>query len=111
MKRFSRDKLVLAIVAILVQIVSTHVQLELTPGQIGLIRDNISKEILVFALAYVASSDLASSLIVAVTFYVIFGVLLNEESRWCLIPKQLEEYAKRDKTNRILRQLGTKYPN
>lgn len=111
MKRFPREKLVLATIAILVQIVSTHVQLELTPGQIGLIRDNVSKEILVFALAYVASTDLAASLIVGVTFYVIFGILLNEESRWCLIPERLEEYAKRDKTNRILRQLGTNYPN
>jgi len=47
---------------------------------------SLSKQILVFAMAWMATRDIYTALILTAVFTVLSDYLLNEESRLCIVP-------------------------
>jgi hypothetical protein len=51
-----------------------------------------SKQILVFAIAWMGTRDIYVALTLTIIFIILFDFLLNDESRFCILPQDFKEF-------------------
>lgn len=85
----NQNKFMVAFSLILLNIGSKYINLNLTKGQEILIR-SISREILIFAICFMASRDFIVSLIITFIFSISTKFLFNENSNYCILPSNFK---------------------
>ena len=85
----NQNKFMVAFSLILLNIGSKYINLNLTKGQEILIR-SISREILIFAISFMASRDFIVSLIITFIFSISTKFLFNENSNYCILPSNFK---------------------
>ena len=78
---------------------SKYIDVSLTSSQQAYLRGSLARQLLVFAVAFAATKDIVTSLVLTGVFHMLSYYLLNEESSLCIIPenwKQLQEYIDED---------------
>lgn len=85
----NQNKFMVAFSLILLNIGSKYINLDLTKGQELLIK-SISREILIFAISFMASRDFIVSLIITFVFSISIKFLFNENSNYCILPNNLK---------------------
>lgn len=85
----NQNKFMLAFSLILLNIGSKYINLNLTKGQEILIR-SISREILIFAICFMATHDFIVSLIITFIFSISTKFLFNENSNYCILPSNFK---------------------
>jgi hypothetical protein len=85
----NQNKFMIALSLLLLNIGSKYINLNLTKGQELLVK-SISREILIFAISFMATRDLIVSLIISLVFSILVKYLFNENSTYCILPKNFK---------------------
>lgn len=85
----NQNKFMVAFSLILLNIGSKYINLNFTKGQEILIK-SISREILIFAISFMASRDIIVSLIITFVFSMSVKFLFNENSNYCILPSNFK---------------------
>lgn len=94
----NNSKFFAGIVMLLLNIGARHMTINLSKTQEEFLRYNVAKEIVIFAMAWVGTRDLVTSLLVTAAFVVLADYLFNEDSRFCIIPEKIIEHHRLMKT-------------
>lgn len=97
----NNSKLLAGLGMIILNLFSKYVVLDLSKSQETFIRNTLTRELLIFVVAFVGTRDLLLSLFLTGTFVILSGTVFNEKSRFCVIPEKykylhLEVDANRD---------------
>lgn len=87
------------IMMISLNIGSRYIQLNLDESTESYIKYALTKEILVFTISWMATRNIYMALILTAVFVVLADFILNEKSRYCLLPKK---FLKTRKTSELL---------
>jgi hypothetical protein len=87
------------IMMIFLNIGSRYIQLNLDESTESYMKYAITKEILVFTVSWMATRNIYMALILTAVFVVLADFILNEKSRYCLLPKS---FLKTRKTSELL---------
>ena len=77
------------IMMICLNIGSRYIQLNLDESTESYIKYALTKEILVFTISWMATRNIYSALVLTAVFVVLADFILNEKSKYCLLPKKL----------------------
>ena len=75
------------IMMICLNIGSRYIQINLDESTESYIKYALTKEILVFTVSWMATRNIYSALVLTAVFVVLADFILNEKSRYCLLPK------------------------
>ena len=90
---FNQNKLVLGIMMLLLNLGSKYVEIGLTKTQEQALRNGLGREVLIFAIVFMGTRDIVTSIILTASFIILSDYLLNEKSSMCLLPKSLTKVA------------------
>lgn len=89
------SKFFAGIIMILLNIGSKFITVEFSKSTEEYLKYTLSKQILIFAMAWMASRDIYTALIITAVFVILSENLFNEESQFCIVPQR----------NRVLKKL------
>jgi hypothetical protein len=92
-KKLNGNSLIVGISIILLNFTSKYVDMNLTKPQEMLIKDIVSREIIIFIMAFVATRDVILSFILTGLFILLANYFFNEKSKLCLIKNKLDRIA------------------
>ena len=86
---------------------SRYVDVGFSKSQETALRNNLIREILIFAMMFTATRDVVTSTLMTAAFVILSDFLLNEKSRYCIIPSMREASDKVEEVSQdeILRAL------
>lgn len=87
----NNSKYFTGIMLILVNLGSKYVSIELSKTQEAYFKYTIGRQILLFSILWVGTRDIVISLILTAVFVVLANYLLNENSKYCIIPHKYKE--------------------
>ena len=90
-KDLNNSKVFAGIALVIMNIASKHIDVELTPAQKEIFKYTITKQVLIFAIAWVGSKDFLISLLITIGYVVIFEILLNSKSGFNILPDKLKK--------------------
>lgn len=90
-KLFELDKIFAAVILIILNVGSKNIDLTLSPAQKKIVSHDITKQILIFCIAWVGSREIKSALLVTCIYIIIVDVLMNTNSRFNLLPESLRQ--------------------
>ena len=86
------SKIFAGFMIIILNISSRFVTIKLSKSMEAYLKYTFSRQILIFAIAWMGTRDIYISLAVAVGFTLIMDILLNEESQFCVLPSSFTDY-------------------
>lgn len=98
-KNLNDSKLFAALGLLVLNIGSKHVDLEFTPAQMEILKHTITKQVLIFSIAWMGSKDVYTSLIVTCGYLLVFELLLNKNSSINVLPEHLKRLEAEIDTN------------
>ena len=84
---------------ILLNVGSKFINIQFSKSTEEYLKMNLSKQILVFAMAWLGTREIYSSLMLTISFIVLSEYLFNEESEYCIVPKHMRVLNKLIDTN------------
>jgi len=90
----NNSKFFAGVVMIMLNIGSKYITVELSKSQEQYLKNNIGRQLLIFAISWMGSRDILIALALTAIFTVLTNHLFNEESMFCIIPKQFRQYEK-----------------
>jgi hypothetical protein len=88
----NNSKIFAGLMIIILNIASRFVNLKLSKNVELYLKHTFSKQILVFAIAWMGTRDIYVALLVTFGFVIIVDYLCNEDSRFCCIPEAFTQY-------------------
>ena len=88
----NNSKFFAGIIMIMLNIGSKYVTVELSKSQEQYLKNNIGRQILIFAISWMGSRDILVALALTAIFTVLTDHLFNEESAYCVIPPRYRQY-------------------
>jgi hypothetical protein len=88
----NKSKVFAGLMIIIINIASRFVNLKLGKNVELYLKHTFSKQILVFAIAWMGTRDIYIALLVTICFIVLVDYLLNEESPFCCLPEAFTQY-------------------
>jgi len=95
----NNSKFFAGIIMILLNVGSKFISIQFSRSTEEYLKMNITKQILVFAMAWMGTRDIYTSLVLTAVFTVLSDHLFNEESPYCIVPKKYRILAKTIDTN------------
>ena len=96
----NNSKFVLGIMMLLINIGSRYIELGFTKTQEQALRNGLGRELLIFAIVFMATHDIVISTMMTASFIILSDYLFNENSRFCVLPARLQRIAEMvDKNN------------
>ncbi len=86
------SKIFAGFIIIILNISSRFVTIKLSKSMESYLKFTFSKQILIFAIAWMGTRDIYISLAVASLFTLFMDSLLNEDSNYCVLPSSFTEY-------------------
>jgi hypothetical protein len=77
------------ILMLLMNIGSKYVSIELSKTQEQFIKNKIGRQLLIFSIVWMGVRDIYKSLIITAIFVLLADHLFNENSNFCILPKQM----------------------
>lgn len=82
---------IVGISAILLNVASVYVFMDITPSQKKLIKSKLVRRITFFLIILTATKNVVTSLMLTAAFVILNMGLFHEESRFCIIPRSIIE--------------------
>ena len=95
----NNSKFFAGVVMILLNVGSKFIAIQFSRSTEEYLKLNITKQILVFAMAWMGTRDIYTALILTAVFTVLSDHLFNEESPYCVVPKKYRLLSKIVDTN------------
>jgi hypothetical protein len=83
----NNSKIFTGCIMMIVNIGGRHMTLDVPENANKLFEHWIVRSILIFSLSFIATRDVSTSFKMCLIFFIIFKLLLNENSKMCIIPK------------------------
>ena len=87
----NNNKYFTGLMLILVNLGSKYVSLELSKTQEAYLKYSIGRQVLIFSILWMGTRDIVISLILTAVFILLANYLLNENSKYCIIPNSYRE--------------------
>lgn len=94
LKPVNESKLLMGIVMIFLNVASKYVELGFSKTQEHALRNGLGREILIFAIAFTATKDLVTAILITAAFQILSNVLFHEDSRFCLMSEKMKKISK-----------------
>jgi hypothetical protein len=91
-KNLNESKIFAGLMIIILNIASRYVNLKLSKNVELYLKHTFSKQILVFAIAWMGTRDIYVALMVTIGFIICVDYLFNEDSALCCLPEAFTEY-------------------
>ena len=85
-KNLDNSKLFAGIIMILLNVGSKFISIQFSQSTEEYLKMNVSKQLLVFAMAWMGTREIYPSLMLTAAFVVLSEHLFNEESNYCIVP-------------------------
>ena len=93
LKILNDSKFFAGLIILTMNIGSKYITVDLSKTQENYIKYSLGRQILIFAIIWMGTRDIVTSLIMTVIFILFADYLFNEHSRYCIIPEQYKELA------------------
>jgi hypothetical protein len=90
----NNSKFFAGVVMILLNVGSKFIAIQFSRSTEEYLKLNITKQILVFAMAWMGTRDIYTALVLTAVFTVLSDHLFNEESPYCVVPQKYRILAK-----------------
>jgi hypothetical protein len=91
-QNLNTSKLFAGFMIIIINIGSKFVHIKISKSMEAYLKYTFSKQILVFAIAWMGTRDVYVALFIVLIFTILFEFLLNEESNFCCLPETFTSY-------------------
>jgi hypothetical protein len=91
LKILNDSKFFAGLVILTMNIGSKYITVDLSKTQENYIKYSLGRQILIFAIIWMGTRDIVTSLIMTVIFILFADYLFNEHSRYCIIPDKYKE--------------------
>ncbi len=98
-KKLNNSKFFAGLVMILMNIGSKYITLNLSKSQESYLKYAVSRQLLIFSVAWMATKDIITSLVLTTVFVILANYLFNENSRFCVLPKKFKDMKQLIDTN------------
>ena len=88
----NNSKFFAGLVMIMLNIGSKYITVELSKNQEEYLKNNIGRQMLIFAISWMGSRDILVAFALTAIFTILTEHLFNEKSALCIIPKQYRQY-------------------
>jgi hypothetical protein len=95
----NNSKFFAGVVMILLNIGSKFISIQFSKSTEEYLKMNITKQLLVFAMAWMGTRDIYTSLVLTAVFTILSDHIFNEESPYCCVPEKYRVLAKIVDTN------------
>jgi hypothetical protein len=85
----NNSPLLAGLAVLMLNIGSKYAELGLSKTQEQALRNGIARELLIFAMVFMATKDIILSTILTASFIILSDFILNEDSRFCIIPSYM----------------------
>ena len=85
------NKFFAGLIILIMNIGSKYISVELSKTQENYIKYSLGRQILIFAIIWMGTRDIVTSLIMTIIFILFADYLFNEHSRYCVIPDKYKE--------------------
>lgn len=105
--KINASKILAGVAMLMLNVGSRYVDVGFSKSQETALRNNLIREILIFAMMFTATRDVVTSTLMTAAFVILSDFLLNEKSRYCIIPSMREASDKVEEVSQdeILRAL------
>lgn len=86
------SKIFAGIMIILLNISSKYVNIKLSKTMESYLKHTFSKQILVFAIAWMGTREIYVALLITILFTICIEYLFHEDSMFCCLPEQFKDY-------------------
>jgi hypothetical protein len=86
----NNSKFFAGIMMLLVNIGSRYVTLKFSKSQEEYIKSKVAREFLIFAIIWMATRDLFTSIVMTASFIILADYLFNENSQFCVLPEKFK---------------------
>tara|TARA_Y100000816_G_C26083618_1_gene571488 strand:+ start:316 stop:786 length:471 start_codon:yes stop_codon:yes gene_type:complete len=93
------SKFFAGIIFIMLNIGSKYITLKFSKSQEAYLRLVLSRQLLIFSIAWMGTRDIYMAFIILAIFVVLADFLLNEESSFCILPESYKTFYKLMDTN------------
>ena len=90
--KINNSKLFAGFVMILLNIGSRFVKIDVSKSQEKYLKKSLGRHLMIFAVSWLGTRDVLVALTITAIFNVLIGYLLNENSRFCIIPHKHREF-------------------
>lgn len=84
----NNSKFFAGIIMILLNVGSKFIPIQFSRSTEEYLKLNVTKQLLVFAMAWMGTRDIYASLVLTAVFTILSDNLLNEESSYCIVPEK-----------------------
>jgi hypothetical protein len=95
----NNSKFFAGVIMILLNVGSKFISIQFSRSTEEYLKMNITKQLLVFAMAWMGTRDIYTALVLTAVFTVLSDHLFNEESPYCIVPEKMRVLAKLVDTN------------
>jgi hypothetical protein len=90
----NNSKFFAGVIMILLNVGSKFISIQFSRSTEEYLKMNITKQILVFAMAWMGTRDIYTGLVLTAVFTILSDHLFNEESPYCIVPKKFRVLTK-----------------
>lgn len=88
----NNSKIFAGLMIIVLNVASKFVNVKLSKTMESYLKHTFSRDMLVFAIAWMGTRDIYTALLIMLVFIVLMDYLLNEESAFCCLPENFTDY-------------------
>ena len=99
-RSINSSKLLAGLGMIFLNLLSKYVVIDLSKSQEAFIRNTVSREILIFVIAFVGTREIITSLLITASLAILSGTIFNAQSRLCVLPHKYRYLDKIVDTNK-----------
>ena len=96
----NENKFFAGIVMITLNLCSRFANFNISKSTENMIRENVTKTLLIFSVSWMGTRDIYTAILLTLTFTVIFDYLLNDESKYSIVPEKYKLLAREMDTNK-----------
>lgn len=89
--KINTSKFLAGIVMLLLNVGSKYIELGLSKTQEQALRNALTRELLIFAVVFMATHDIIISILMTAAFVILSQFLFNDESKYCIVPKKMKK--------------------
>ena len=82
------------VIILILNVFSKFVVIELSPNQKIFIKNNLARQVIIFSFLWMGTKDLYISFTMTAVFFILTDFILNENSKFCIIPEKYKKINK-----------------
>ena len=90
----NNSKYFAGIVMIMLNLGSRFITIEFSESQKALMQNSLIRQLLIFSVAWMGTRDIYTALVLTAVFTILADHLLNESSKFCILPDRLKKFKK-----------------